>query len=366
MIAQLSDIRRVCLLGLDPVVASLSMILKRSGFRGQVYGVDDTALVKQAWQHGCINDGGTNAAAGIKSAELIILSRSCANPRDRLAEALDQAQPDSIILEASTVKGHETVVFESSSRTDVHYVGFHMVQDDPALLNSCNPSPFFFESKAIILTPRIRADYPAYKILADALEKAGGTVIAMSPQAFHERVALMEFIPDLMDFLELEVALTSSTDDKITSEYLTTRLKDRLFRMVDLHESSWHDALNGTRHAVDKQLQAVEEAVKSLRNDIRTGNLKNRVASLLVQAEHLHVQGAAPVQQELVVITEGDPKVMERISKALAEAKVNIDRIEQLKGDTNGAYKLHLTDASTCARAACALKAAGIETEQLA
>lgn len=365
MHSQLSDLRRICLWGLDPVAASIGLAIRRSGFHGTIYGVDDTNAVKRAWTHGCINDGGANSQVGIKNADLVILSRYCTNPRDRLAEALDTAQPDCILLETSAVKGHETVVFESSTRNDVHYIGFHMVQDDPALTVACNPSPFFLESKAIILTPRIRADYPAYKILAGAFENSGATVIAMSPQAFHERVALMDFVPDLLDFVELEVALMSNRDDKITPEYLGIRLKERLDRLADLHQSSWHDAIVGTRDAVDQQLAVVEQAIQSIRENLRAGSLRNRVASLLVQAEYLQGQGSPAGDLELVVVTGGDPKTMERISKALAEAHVNIEKIEQLRGETNGAYKLIMPDVEACSRAASALKAAGIDTEQL-
>jgi hypothetical protein len=67
------------------------------------------------------------------------------------------------------------------------------------------------------------------------------------------------------------------------------------------------------------------------------------------------------VKQELLVMTGGDPKILERISVVLAEARLAIENLHRMSGDTNGAFKLVMKSDSDKQRAVQLLQGAGIE-----
>ncbi len=360
---KLSDMRKIALGGVDTITTAIALSLKRSGFKGAIYGVDNSSVVTQAWNNGCVTDGGTDWHEALRHCRLVVLSRNTPDPIERLTTILELAEPNTIILDATAVKGHEEAAMESSGRKDVHYVGFHLVNEPKHETTENKPSHFFFDGKAIVLTPHVRADYPAYKVMEAVLQSVGATVIAMSPQAFHERLAMLDFVPDLLEFLELEAVLASTSAEKISAEYLGSRLHDRLKRLAGLHETSWHESLLGTRTHVDSLLANIQLSIQTLREDLLNATFKERVTAVLAKGDYLQKQAIDANRDEIIVMTSGDPKVMERIAKLLAESRVVVSKLELMQGKTDGAYKIRLDSEANRNKAASLLKAAGIKVE---
>lgn len=356
-------LRKVSLGGVDIISAAIVRSFRRYGFQGIVYGIDESEAIKHSWAAGIVTDGGCDCHIGMNNCELVVLSQVCGGSRERLETLLEIADPGTIILDCSSVKGHEEAVFAASGRKDVHYVGFHLVNDLPGGLKLSDATPYFFDHKALILTPRTKADYPAYHMLAEMFRSAGANVISMSPQAFHMRIAETEYVPDLFDIIQLETVLGDDSDEKIQSEYLGVRLTRRLKRLTDLHHSSWYDAMQGCQEPIDRLLEQAQRAIAVMRKELRAGTLRKHVSEMLELGEHLSETPDDPAAKELVVMTNGDPKTIQRIAKALAEAKLAIGGLEPLIGNTNGAYKLIMGSGVERDRAAQVLASAGIEIE---
>ncbi len=358
-----TDLRKVCLVGVDTITSAFALSIKRAGYSRIIYGVDEPSQVKYALACGSATEGGQSYQVGLRGSNLIVLSRICREPAERLANILEAADPHSIVLDSSAVKGHEEAVFEASGRKNVHYVGFHIVQDQLRDPSELNPSQFFFDSKAVILSPRNRKDYPAYKMIAKILESSGAKAIAMSPQDFRKRIATLEFMPDMLDFLALEAVMQGSPEEKIPVDYLGERLIKRLKRFAGLNGSSWCEAVAGTQDHLDELLELIEASLKSLRQDIHHGKLKERVNAVLEQGEYVQQEDTSTSDRELIVITGGVTSVKQKIAMALVGARISLGNLEELRGKTNGAYKLRLDNVAERDRATEALRAAGIEVE---
>jgi hypothetical protein len=360
---RLANIHKITLGGIDTTTCAISLAMKRAGFRGGVYGIDDSEQVNQAWKRGCISDGGGDCHAGMKSAELIVLSQEGGDPRDRLATLLELAEPGSIVLDTTRIKGHEDSVFESCGRDDVRHVGFHIVQDTLKTDHSENLSNFFFDGKAIVLTPRVKADYPAYRMISDVFETVGANVIAMSPSDFRDRYALLEAIPDLLDLIQLEEVFRVTADDAITGEFLGVRLGNRVRRLRQLQDKSWFESFSGATACVVNHLANIENSIASLRKTLTEETVKARAAEVLRQSARVVRDVEIAKTCQLIVTTAGDTAVKQRIAKALAQSQVVIQRLDEMIGTNGDAFKLELRTEEERDKAAQSLRAAGINIE---
>ncbi|MCC6476053.1 prephenate dehydrogenase/arogenate dehydrogenase family protein [bacterium] len=356
-----TDLRKVCLVGIDTLTTAVSRMLRRRGFRGTIYALDGGGHVKLAWAARIATDGGESYEEALRQCDLIVLSFHAKDYGERLLDVLVKADPDSLILDMSSVKGHEEAVVEESGRKDVRYVGFHQMNEAALEVSLEKVNEFYFDHKAIILTPRAKEDYASYRLLADLFESSGATAIAMSPQDFHRRLALLNFVPDLLDFVELELALGGSEDEHISVEYLGPRLYKRLEELAERHQTEWYNAMRGCGSPLGVLLNDLSDRIASIRNSLCHGELKDRVTKLLERCDYLIGAEETVSKQELLVMTGGDPKILERISVVLAEARLAIDTLHRMSGDTNGAFKLVMKTDEDKTRAAQLLQGAGIE-----
>ena len=360
---KLNDLRKIALGGVDSITSAIVLSLKRAGFKGALYGVDSAAVITQAWNNGCVTDGGTEWKDALPNCKLVVLSRQSRNFRARLAKVLELAEPDTIILDASSVKGYAEDVIVASGREDIRHIGFFLVHEQDHANEDTKPSHFFFDGKTIILTPRSRTDLAAFKMLSTAFDTCGAKVIPMYPQAFYERLAMLDFVPDLLEFLELEAVLASTSADKITAEHLGQRLYARLKRLAELHQSAWHDSLIGTRSQIDCLLANIQLSIQTVREDLLAGSFEARVASVLAKGDYLHQQTIEAASDEIVVATKGDSQIMQRIARLLSESCVVVTKLEELKQDSEGTYKLRLESKEHRNKAVSLLKSAGIKVE---
>ena len=356
-----TDVRKVCLVGVDTLTAAISRMLRRRGFRGTVYALDASIHVKLAWAAGIATNGGESYEDALRQCDLIVLSHYAKDYGERLLDVLVRVESDSVILDMSSVKGHEDAVVEDSHRTDVRYVGFHQMSEVALDMPLEKVNEFYFDHKAIILTPRTKEDYPSYRLLADMFELSGAHVIAMSPQDFHRRLALLNFVPDLLDLIELELALGDSVDEHISVEYLGPRLHKRLEELAERHQTEWYNAMRGCGSPLGTLLNEFSRRIESIQSTLLRGDLRNRVTDLLERCDYLIGAKDVEVKQELLVMTGGDTKILERISVVLAEARLSIDTLHRMSGDTNGAFKLVMKSDTDKQRAAQLLQGAGIE-----
>ncbi|RQV98931.1 prephenate dehydrogenase/arogenate dehydrogenase family protein, partial [bacterium] len=185
----LREVKKICLVGVDEVVANLVVALRRTGFRGRTHAVTNSAQLKRAWGIGVANDGSERLEEGLEDAQLIVMSFSLEDSSERLASILENADPGAIIVDLSHTKAYVARIFEEVGREDVRYVGIRLVDSLEISDVLTRTDPFFFDSKALILTPREKGDLDAYALLSEALESIGAQVIALSPMAHDQLLA---------------------------------------------------------------------------------------------------------------------------------------------------------------------------------
>jgi cyclohexadieny/prephenate dehydrogenase / 3-phosphoshikimate 1-carboxyvinyltransferase len=361
----MAGFRRICMVGFDATVGSFAIGLKRTGYRGTLVGVGDSATIEQCWKLGLISDGSNDLAKAIVGADLIMISPHCGHASEQLTEALRLADDGATISEMTRVKGDVNRVFSESSRTDVHYVGFRMLVDGTADPDVSHSSKFYFEGKTVILTPRGKEDLTAFSTLQNEMRKMGAKVVAMSPQAHDLVLAKLGQVPQAAVIAVLQGIFDESQSTTPSRELLAGWLYDAARDLDHLRQSGWIEDIEANRELVIEGLTALTARIAELKSDIAAGKLAAQFDSL-VQC----VGGKLEIEQhperiEIALTAGNDTKVIERASEILAKARIRINHLDRIEHADAGTYRLTLNTLDDRDHAATLLRKAGVDVTVL-
>lgn len=357
----LREVKKICLIGVDEVVANLVVALRRTGFRGRTYAVTSSTQLKRAWEIGVANDGSENLQEGLDEAQLIVMSFSLEDSSERLTSVLDNADPGAIIVDLSHTKGYIAKIFEEIGRTDVRYVGIRLVDSLEVSEVLSRTDPFFFDSKALILTPREKEDLDAYALLSEALESIGAQVIALSPMAHDRLLANYVHLPRVATLAVLEQVYAQNSGDSLRPGIMGKELTAQLEQMMDLHHSRWSDELEPVKKLVSDGIDLLVERLQLIKRDLLDAGLEERLTNLLTGASMTLERAAEARIPRLVVIAEDNLKTLEKVSTLLANAHLVINDLERADRPGAPAYKLTMNTNEDRDEAIQLLKTAGIQ-----
>lgn len=353
--------RKVCLIGLDGLVGSFALGLRRSGFRGGIVAVAPVEVVEAGWKLGMITDGFQQVAEAAAGADLIMLSRETAGS-GMLAEVLAAADEAATISEMTRVKQEVHRVFAKSTRTDLHYVGFRLIGDTQRQHQLTEAGKFYFEGKTIILTPRGKEDLEAYSTLNDALRKMGALVIAMSPQAHDRLLAQLAHVPRITAMALLQRVFDPAANYELTPAMLGDWLADQARMLAGDRE--WIAEIEDNRELVLEGIEQFIQQLQQLKADIAGNKLPAKVEALSLLTGKTLGMTEKPREFSLVVATGGDSKVLEQTSRLLAEARIKIKSLDPLRFAEAGTFRLTLQSLADRDGAVALLQRSGIDVEE--
>jgi hypothetical protein len=108
------------------------------------------------------------------------------------------------------------------------------------------------------------------------------------------------------------------------------------------------------------------ERLRALKADLMEGRIGARLDELIERAGiSVHMEGG-PVKAELVLVSGADTKILENASRILAEARVNIGKLERMEHAEKGTFRLCFNSFDERDRALSLLRQAGIEAVDIA
>ena len=361
----MTGFRKVCLVGFDRIVGSFALGLKRSGFKGSMVGVADTATISKCWKLGLIHDGFQDLTKALPGADLIMLASQSAGENTQLKDVLDWADDGSTISEMTRVKGNVNAVFESRHRDSVHYVGFRLLGDVPDEGDVDESNRFFFEDKTVILTPRGKDDLESFSSLQDLMRKMGSTVIAMSPQAHDKLLAHLAQVPKTAMVAILQRVFDGDADIKVAPEMLSKFLIDEARGLAALRQRGWVEDLAANQELVLQGIDAVLARLQKIKADIQSGTLGGELDALISRAGVALQLDTATDTADLVLLAGPDMMVLQKTSEVLANARITIESLEKMENAEPGTYRLRMKSPEDRNRAVTLLRQAGMDVENL-
>lgn len=267
--------KRAVIVGVGLIGSSLARALREYKLVDEIIGVDrDPDVLVRAKKIGVIDTGETVLDAGVKGADLIVLSTPVGAVAS-VCEGLSVAEKGALIIDVGSVKG-AVVDAAKSLPNDLHFVPCHPVSGT----EQSGPEAGFatlFKDRWCILTPLERDD-DAYK---GAIEKAAalwaaiGADVEVMDAAHHDlALAVTSHLPHLIAF-----TLVGAADDVEAVahgeviKYSAGGFRD-FTRIAASDPIMWRDVFLNNREAVLEVLGRFSEELAVMQRAIRWGDGK--------------------------------------------------------------------------------------------
>jgi len=246
--------RRVAIVGVGFMGASLGLAIKKKGLAREVIGIgrQETSL-REAKDLGAIDEGTLDFAKGIVGADLIVL----ATPVNTILDIIEILGKDHkrgcIITDLGSTKVAIVERAEKVLHHSVLYVGSHpLVGSDKK--GPANANGLLYEGAPCVMTPTDKTNRLAREKIKQFWTMLGCTVKLMTPQEHDQVFAHISHLPHLVAF-----AVMKSMPDNYL-EHATPGLKDST-RIAASDPLVWKDIALSNHKPL---LKALDETVKVL------------------------------------------------------------------------------------------------------
>ena len=267
----LPRIERLAIVGVGLIGGSLAAALREAGVVGSVVGIGRTqATLDQAIGLGLIDHGFTDAAAGVRGADLVVLAMPVGQTGRTLAAIAPGVGPRTVVSDAGSTKAD--VVAAAREHFAAHigrFVPAHPIAGDersgPAAARSN-----LYRGRNVVTTPLAETD-PAAVTLVEATWRATGAVIhRMTPTQHDDTFATVSHLPHLLAYaLVAQVAL--DPDHERLFSYAASGFRD-FTRIAGSHPEMWRDIALANRAALLNRLDGYAAQVAQLRAALEAGD----------------------------------------------------------------------------------------------
>ncbi len=262
--------RRVAIVGVGFMGASLGLAIKKKGLAREIVGVGrNEASLKEATTLGAITESTTDLKKGIYGADLIVL----ATPVNGILEILEIMGKDfrrnAIVTDLGSTKTAIVDRAEKVLHHSVLFVGSHpLVGSEKKGPTHANAG--LYEGGLCIMTPTDKTNRLAKDKIKHFWMQLGSAVQWMSPQDHDEQLAFYSHLPHLAAFAMVKALPANGMELALQGLKDTTRIAASDPRL-------WTDiAISNKKHI----LKALDEHVKVL-SGIRKGMIANDQEALL-------------------------------------------------------------------------------------
>lgn len=246
--------RRVAIIGVGFMGASLGMAIKKKGLAKEVVGIGrrETSL-REAIDVGAIDESFLDIKKGILGADLIILAAPVASILDTLEFIGREHQRGCIITDLGSTKQAIVEKAEKLLHHSVLFVGSHPLvgseKKGPTYANAA-----LYDNATCVMTPTDKTNRLAKDKIKHFWNQLGAQTKVMTPQEHDEALAYVSHLPHLVAF-----GLIRSIPDKFL-ELAPQGLRDTT-RIASSDAQMWKDiALSNPKNI----LKSLDETVKVL------------------------------------------------------------------------------------------------------
>jgi prephenate dehydrogenase len=280
---------RAALVGVGLIGGSLGMALRRRRLAREVIGVVRAdAAVEAARARGAIDRGTTDAAAGVRGADLVVL----AVPPDQVVpvarRVIPHLRPDALLTDVASVKAEIVRGVEAAlpAGRGAPFVGGHPMAGNEGQ-GLAAAAPDLFGGAVYLLTPTAATPPEAVRRLAELVRGLDAVPVEMDPEEHDRRVALVSHLPYLV-----AAALMGATGDAAPSAgpaFLGAT------RVAGSPVPLWAQICRLNRTQIHRALRAFREELSRLEAALDDGS---ELASLLDAAQQARRRlAAAPPAQ---------------------------------------------------------------------
>jgi len=257
-------IERLAIVGVGLIGGSLAAALREAGTVGTVVGIGRSqATLDEARTLGLIDHGFTDAAAGVRDADVVVLAMPVGQTGRMLAAVAPGVGPRAVVTDAGSTKSD--VVAAAREHFAPHMARFvpaHPIAGDeksgPAAARGN-----LYRGRNVVVTPLAETDPAAVERVEAMWCSAGAVIHRMTPMQHDDVFATVSHLPHLLAYaLVAQVAL--DPDHERLFSYAASGFRD-FTRIAGSHPEMWRDIALANRAALLQRLDGYTVQVAHLR-----------------------------------------------------------------------------------------------------
>jgi prephenate dehydrogenase len=266
-----SRIERLAIVGVGLIGGSLAAALREAGTVGTVVGIGcSQATLDEALRFGLIDQGFTDAAIGVRGADVVVLAMPVGQTGRMLAAIAPGVGPQTVVTDAGSTKSD--VVAAAREHFVAHLARFvpaHPIAGD----EKSGPSAAranLYRGRNVVTTPLAETAPEAVERVEAMWRSAGAVLHRMTPTQHDDVFATVSHLPHLLAYaLVAQVAL--DPDHERLFSHAASGFRD-FTRIAGSHPEMWRDIALANRDALLQRLDSFTAQVARLRAALAAGD----------------------------------------------------------------------------------------------
>jgi prephenate dehydrogenase len=265
---------QVAIVGVGLIGGSLGMALKRQGLADAVVGIGRRVEnLQAAVALGAIDRFVSEAAAGVRGADLVVLATPVDTYERHLKEWGRLLEPGAIVTDVGSVKGPLVRLAEGLIPGPARFVGAHPIAGKEKTGVTAGSADLFRGARCV-LTPTPQTDPRALQTVRALWKATGAQVVEMDPDAHDRVLGAVSHLPHAVAFalitalLEVRERLTPELD---LLAYAGGGLRDTT-RIAASSPEMWRDIFLWNRDNLVAVIEIYERHLAHLKQLIKSGD----------------------------------------------------------------------------------------------
>lgn len=261
---------RIAILGVGLIGGSFGLALKAGGFDGEIVGIGrDAGRLQVAVDRGAIDRGETDAAAGVRGADVVLLAVPMGAMHAALTAIAPGLEEDTVVTDAGSAKG----AFVEDARAVLGSLervvpGHPVAGTERTGVEAAFPE--LFRDRRVLLTPVKETRVDAIERVERLWERTGATVEQLDVERHDRLLAATSHLPHMLAF-GLVDALARAPEADMLFRYAAGGFRD-FTRIASSDPGMWRDICIANREALLEALQAYREDLDALTEEVRSSD----------------------------------------------------------------------------------------------
>lgn len=201
--------KKVTIIGMGMMGASLALALKRAGIAQSIGGVDtQPSVLETALQQRIIDSAATNIRQGVQDAEAVVFATPVCTVLE-LLPVLADLQYSGMVIDLGSTK--QAICAVASNLPNIKFVGCHpMAGSEISGVRGADPA--LFGGAPVIITPTEDTDHALLTQVIELWEALGCRVTVMTPEEHDFSVALISHLPYVSAVVTMNAAAELAHD----------------------------------------------------------------------------------------------------------------------------------------------------------
>ncbi len=267
---------RIAIAGVGLIGGSFALALKAAGHKGEIVGIGREAeRLAEAHALGIIDRGETDAAAGVRGADVVLLAVPMGAMRDVLVAIAPGLDANVVVTDAGSVKGSVVADARSVLGSLERFVPGHPIAGTE---RSGAGAAFagLFQGRRVILTPTAEVDTAAVDRVGRLWARAGALVEHLDVGDHDRLLAATSHLPHMLAF-GLVDALARDGDAERVFRYAAGGFRD-FTRIASSDPVMWRDVCLANREALLAAMAAYRDDLEALTAEIRDADADGLLA----------------------------------------------------------------------------------------